>query len=154
MSSRAATGPWPALPLADWKDTYRTLHMWTQIVGKVQLALTPRTNHWWNVALHVTARGLTTGPMPVGPDVFTVAFDFVDQVVRIDLSRGERCEIPLAPQPVAHFYERFMATLRALGIPARIWPMPVEVPEPVRFDRDTTGAYDGDAAQRCWRILY
>ena len=108
MSSRAATGPWPALPLADWKDTYRTLHMWTQIVGKVQLALTPRTNHWWNVALHVTARGLTTGPMPVGPDVFTVAFDFVDQVLRIDLSRGERREIPLAPQPVAHFYEQLL----------------------------------------------
>ena len=86
---------WPPLPLADWKETYHSLHMWTQMVGKLQLALTPRTNHWWNVALHMTARGLTTTPMPVGPDVFTVAFDFVDQVLRIEVSRGDRREIPL-----------------------------------------------------------
>ena len=154
MSPAAARDAWPPLPLADWKATYRTLHMWTQMAGKVQLALTPRTNHWWNVALHVTARGLATTPMPFGPDVFTVAFDFVDQVLRVDLSRGDRREIPLAPQPVAHFYERFMATLRALGIEARIWPMPVEVPDPVRFDRDPLGEYDADAARRCWRILF
>jgi len=147
-------GAWPPLPLADWKETYRTLHMWTQMVGKLQLALTPRTNHWWNVALHMTARGLTTTPMPVGPDVFTVAFDFVDHVLRIEVSRGDRREIPLAPQPVAHFYERLMANLRALGIEARIWPMPVEVPGPVRFDRDPSGAYDPDSARRCWRILF
>jgi uncharacterized protein DUF5996 len=145
---------WPPLPLAAWKPTYRTLHMWTQMAGKVQLALTPRTNHWWNVALHVTARGLATTPMPHGADVFTVTFDFVDQALRIDLSRGERREIPLAPQPVANFYERFMATLRALGIEVRIWPMPVEVPDPVRFDRDSLGDYDGEAARRCWRILF
>jgi hypothetical protein len=145
---------WPPLPLADWKDTYHALHMWTQMVGKLQLALTPLTNHWWNVTLHVTAGGLTTLPMPIGPDVSTVAFDFVDHVLRIDTSRGERREIPLAPQPVAQLYERFMAALGELGIPARIWPMPVEVPDRVRFDRDTTGAYDRDAARRCWRILF
>ena len=154
MTNAGAREIWPPLPLADWKETYHSLHMWTQMVGKLQLALTPRTNHWWNVALHMTARGLTTTPMPVGPDVFTVAFDFVDQVLRIEVSRGDRREIPLAPQPVAHFYERFMATLRALGIEARIWPMPVEVPGPVRFDRDPSGAYDPDSARRCWRILF
>src|SRR5207247_11009324 len=103
-----------------------SLQMWRQMVGKRQLARAARANHWWNVALHMTARGLTTTPMPVGPDVFTVAFDFVDQVLRIEVSRGDRREIPLAPQPVAHFYERLMANLRALGIEARIWPMPVE----------------------------
>src|SRR5438093_7615853 len=154
MSPTPERDAWPPLPLAEWKPTYRTLHMWTQMAGKVQLALTPRTNHWWNVALHVTARGLATMPIPHGADVFTVTFDFVDQTLRIDLSRGERREIPLAPQPIANFYERFMATLRALGIEARIWPMPVEVPDPVRFDRDSLGDYDGEAARRCWRILF
>ena len=154
MSPAAERDAWPPLPLAEWRATYRTLHMWTQMAGKVQLALTPRINHWWNVTLHVTARGLATMPIPVGPDVFTVAFDFVDQVLRIEVSRGDRREIPLAPQPVARFYERFMAALRALGIEARIWPMPVEVPDPVRFDRDPSGEYDPDAARRCWRILF
>jgi hypothetical protein len=154
MSPAAGSEAWPALPLLEWKETYRTLHMWTQMAGKVQLALTPRTNHWWNVVLHVTARGLTTMPIPHGPDVFTVAFDFVDQVLRIDRSDGERREIPLVTQSVARFYERFMTTLRALGIEVRIWPMPFEVPDPVRFTLDTSGAYDADAARRCWRILF
>jgi hypothetical protein len=153
MSPAAESDAWPTLPLAEWKATYRTLHMWTQMAGKVQLALTPRINHWWNVTLHVTARGLATMPIPAGPDVFTMTFDFVDQVLRIDLSSGDRREIPLAAQPIAHFYERFMATLRALGIEARVWPMPVEVPDPVRFDRDPSGEYDADSARRCWRIL-
>src|SRR6266571_8371496 len=148
MSPTASRDAWPPLPLAEWKPTYRTLHMWTQMAGKVQLSLTPRTNHWWNVALHVTARGLSTTPIPHGADVFTVAFDFVDQVLRIDLSHGERREIPLAPQPVASFYERFMATLRTLGIQARIWPMPVEVPDPVRFDRDSLGEYEDRKSTR------
>jgi hypothetical protein len=145
---------WPPLPLAEWKDTFHALHMRAQMVGKLQLRLTALTNHWWNVTFLVNARGLATQPMPVGNDVCTAAFDFVDHVLRIDTSRGERREIPLAPQPVARFYEKFMAALGELGISARIWPMPVEVPDPVRFDRDTTAAYDPDAARRCWRILY
>ncbi len=153
MSPAAERDAWPPLPLAEWKDTYRTLHRWTQMVGKVQLALTPRTNHFWNATLRADARGLTTMAMPLGGGACTMAFDFVDHVLRIDLDRGDRREIPLAPQPIADFYERFMATLRSLGIPARIWPMPVEVPDPVRFDRDTTGAYDAEAVERFWRIL-
>src|SRR5216684_4304218 len=154
MSPADLTDTWPALPLAEWKDTYRTLHRWTQMVGKVQLALTPRTNHFWNVTLHPSARGLTTMAIPVGTGACTMAFDFVDHVLRIDVGRGDRRLIPLAPQPIAQFYERFVATLRALGIQARIWPMPVEVPDPIRFDRDPSGAYDPDSARRCWRILF
>jgi hypothetical protein len=150
--SPAQREAWPPLPLAEWKDTYRTLHRWTQMVGKVQLALTPRTNHFWNATLRVSARGLTTLAMPVGTSACTIDFDFIDHVLSIDLA-GERREIPLAPQPIAQFYERFVATLRTLGIPARIWPMPVEVPDPVRFDRDTAGVYDADAVERFWRIL-
>jgi uncharacterized protein DUF5996 len=144
---------WPPLPLADWKETYHALHMWTQMAGKVQLALTPRTNHWWNVAMHATARGLTTTPIPHARGPFTLEFDLVDHLLRIDLGRDERRDIPLAPQSVARFYEGFVAALRELGIEARIWPMPTEVPDPVRFDRDTAGEYDADAANRCWRIL-
>jgi len=145
---------WPPLPLAEWKQTYRTLHMWTQMAGKVQLALTPRTNHWWNTALQVTARGLTTTAMPYGTEAATIAFDFIDQVLRIDLSRGDRREIPLIPQSVAVFYERFRAALHELDIDVKIWPMPVELPDPVCFTLDTSGAYDGDAVQRFWRVLY
>ena len=153
MTNAAEREPWPPLPLAGWKETYRTLHRWTQMAGKVQLALTPRTNHFWNVTLHATARGLTTAAMPVGTGACTIAFDFVDHVLRIDRDRGDRREIPLAPQPVARFYERFVSALRALGVEARIWPMPVEVPDPVRFDRDTSGDYDASAVERFWRIL-
>jgi len=152
MSPAAERDAWPPLPLAEWKDTYRTLHRWTQMVGKVQLALTPRTNHFCNATLRVSARGLTTLAMPVGTSACTIDFDFIDHVLTIDLA-GDRRIVPLAPQPIAQFYERFVATLRALGIPARIWPMPVEVPDPVRFDRDPAGAYDADAVERFWRIL-
>jgi hypothetical protein len=144
---------WPPLPFADWKETCRTLHRWTQMAGKVQLALTPRTNHWWNVALHATARGLTTTPIPHARGPFTLEFDLVDHLLRIDLGRGDQRHLPLVPQSVARFYEEFIRALRGLGIEARIWPMPVEVPDPVRFDRDTAGEYDADAANRCWRIL-
>jgi hypothetical protein len=144
---------WPPLPLAAWKETYHALHMWTQMAGKVQLALTPLTNHWWNVALHATARGLTTNPIPHARGPFTLEFDLVDHRLRIDLGRGERRDIPLVPQSVARFYEGFVAALRELGIEARIRPTPTEVPDPVRFDRDTAGEYDAEAANRCWRIL-
>jgi len=144
---------WPALPLADWEETYRTLHMWTQMVGKVRLALAPRINHWWGVPLYVTTRGLTTSPIPCGARELEIAFDFLDQVLRIDLSTGVRREIPLVAQSVARFYERFMTELAQLDIQVRLWPVPCEVPEPVRFPLDTRGAYDAEYAQRFWRIL-
>jgi hypothetical protein len=144
---------WPALPLADWQETYHSLHMWSQMVGKVRLALAPRANHWWGVPLYVTARGLTTSPMPYGTRSLEIAFDFLDHVLRIDLTHGVRREIPLVSQSVARFYEQLTTELAHLGLQIKIWPVPCEVPEPVRFSLDTRGAYDAESAQRFWRIL-
>jgi len=127
---------WPALPLASWADTYSTLHMWTQIVGKVRLALAPPVNHWWHVTLAVTARGLTTRAMPYAGASFEIAFDFIDHQLRIDTSEGRSRSLALGPQTVAEFYSRVFALLGELGITVRIWPMPVEIPAPVRFDLD------------------
>ena len=104
------TPAWPALPLEDWKDTYRTLHMWTQMVGKVRLALAPPTNHLWDTALYLTARGLTTSPMRYGSGAVEIAFDFIDHTLRIDLSNGGRREIALAPQSVARFYDQLIGS--------------------------------------------
>jgi hypothetical protein len=147
------TAAWPALPLEDWKDTYHTLHMWTQMVGKVRVALATPTNHLWDTVLYLTARGLTTSPMRYGSEAVEIAFDFVDHTLRIDLSNGGRREIALAPQSVARFYDRFTTALRDLGIDVHIWPMPVEVEAPVRFTEDESGAYDAEAAHRCWRVF-
>jgi hypothetical protein len=148
------TANWPPLPLAEWKDTCATLHMWTQIVGKVRLALTPRSNHWWNVPLYVSARGLTTSAMPYDGQVFEVEFDFLDHELGIRTGRGERKTLALGPRTVADFYREFMEMLRSLDIHVKIWPMPVEIPDPIRFDQDTVHAsYDPEAAQRFWRIL-
>jgi Family of unknown function (DUF5996) len=145
---------WPALPYDEWKDTFRTLHMWTQIVGKVRLALSSHMNHWWEVPLYVSARGLTTSAIPYGGGIFEVEFDFVEHVVRIETSRGETEILDLAPRSVASFYREFMTSLKSLGIEVKIWPMPVEVPNPIRFDQDTTHAsYDASHAGRFWRIL-
>ncbi len=145
---------WPDLPLAGWQDTYATLHMWTQVVGKVRLARMPPINHWWQVTLYVTARGLTTGPIPDGARAFQIDFDFLDHALRVTTSDGAGRSLPLRPQPVADFYAETMDALRALGLPVHIWPMPVEIPDPVRFDQDRAhAAYDPDAAERCWRIL-
>jgi hypothetical protein len=152
--SGSGTDPWPPLPLEAWQETYRTLHMWSQIVGKVRLALTPLVNHWWNVTLYVTARGMTTSPMPVrGARTVEIAFDFIDHVLRIDASDGARREIPLTSQSVAQFYERFTAELARLGFRVELWPVPCEVPDPVRFTRDTRGTYDAEYAHRFWRVL-
>lgn len=146
--------PWPELPLAAWRDTYDTLHMWTQIVGKVRLALSPRVNHWWEVALYVTARGLTTSPIPYANGIFEVQFDFFDHLVIIQTSRGPEEIIPLKPRTVADFYVAFMAALRALGIEVKIWTTPVEVPDPIPFENDTRhSAYDPEYAHRFWQIL-
>jgi hypothetical protein len=145
---------WPSLSSPAWPDTCATLHMWTQMVGKVRLALTPRVNHWWSVALYLTARGLTTSPIPYGEGAFEVAFDFIDHALVIDTSDGQRRTIALAPRSVADFYGEFMRALADLHIRVRIWPMPVEVPAPIRFDEDRVHtSYDADAAHRWWRAL-
>jgi hypothetical protein len=154
MSELSKDEVWPALPLAEWSATRDTLHMWTQIVGKVRLALSPRVNHWWEVPLYLSARGLTTSAIPYRLGIFDAEFDFLDHVLRIDTSRGETKTIALAPRSVADFYREFMATIASLGIDAKIWPMPVEIPNPIRFDQDTTHAsYDPTYANRCWRAL-
>jgi hypothetical protein len=143
---------WPRLPLEEWKDTYATLHMWTQIVGKIRLALTPLTNHWWNVTLYLTTRGLTTSPMPYGDRTVEIVFDFIDHTLTIAMSDGRGETIALEPQSVATFYGKVLASLARLGVEVRIWPMPVEVAAPIRFDRDEQHAsYDRDYANRWWR---
>lgn len=146
--------PWPALPISAWADTCATLHMWTQIAGKVRLALAPPINHWWHVTLTVTARGLTTGPMLYARGSFEMVFDFVDHRLLILTSDGQSRALPLGPQTVADFYARVRALLGELGIAVRIWPMPVEIPSPVRFDRDREhGSYDAEWVTRWWRVL-
>jgi hypothetical protein len=145
---------WPALPLAEWKDTYATLHMWTQIVGKVRLALCPPTNHWWSTALYVTSRGLTTSAMPYEKGIFEVRFDFINHALEIETSLGETRTFRLVPRTVAAFYEEFMAALHSLGINVKMWEMPVEVPRPARFTLDKNHAsYDPQYAHRFWQVL-
>jgi len=145
---------WPPLPLESWSDTRNTLHMWTQVVGKVRLALTPKVNHWWNVPLYVSSRGLTTSPIPYGDLVFEVEFDFLDHKLHIRLSNGVVKELLLRPQTVSDFYQEFMSTLRSAGIQVEIWHMPVEIPNPIAFDQDRIHAsYDREYAHRFWRIL-
>src|SRR6476646_932992 len=145
---------WPPLPLAGWRDTYATLHMWSQIVGKITLALTPRMNHFWNVAMQVTPRGLTTPLLRHGDRMFTLTFDFVAHNLVIDVSDGTTETIHLEPRSVTAFYEILMDTLRRMGLETRIWPMPVEIPDPIRFDTDNTHhSYDPQVANAFWRIL-
>jgi hypothetical protein len=145
---------WPELPLAAWQDTYATLHMWTQVVGKVRLALSPRVNHWWEVPLYVNARGLTTSAIPYGDGIFEVQFDFIEHELIVQTSWGSSKTIALRPQTVADFYAEFMSALRSLGIEVKIWTMPCEVPNPVRFESDTQHAsYDPEYAHRFWQIL-
>jgi hypothetical protein len=128
--------------------------MWTQIAGKISLALTPKVNHFWNIAMHLTARGLTTPALVSGDRTFTITFDFVSHELVIQVSNGARKALPLRPQTVADFYRELMAALHDLGIDVRIWTMPVEVPEPVRFEQDTTHhSYDAEAAHRFWQVL-
>jgi hypothetical protein len=127
---------WPALPLDKWRDTYDTLHMWSQVVGKIALATTPRVNHFWNIALLVTSRGLMTHPLVSDQRIFTLAFDFIDHELVIQCSDGGRDHIPLAPQTVSDFYRELMSRLKALGLHVRVWSMPVEFPNPIRFEED------------------
>lgn len=145
---------WPALPYEAWKDTYATLHMWSQIVGKIALAQAPPLNHSWAVAFRVTARGLETGLLPHGNRSFTIAFDFVDHRLVIRTSNGIHRVLPLAPRSVAEFYREVLTTLNEMELQVRIWPMPVEIPAPVRLDTDTVHrSYDPEYANRFWRIL-
>lgn len=145
---------WPALPLDEWRDTYATLHMWSQVVGKIALASTPPLNHFWNVALQVTPRGLSTGRLTANGRMFGLAFDFVDHQLVVQTSGSDRAILPLRPQSVAAFYKEVIRKLRDLGLDVRIWPMPVEVPDPIRFDQDEEHAsYDPAFASAFWRAL-
>ena len=145
---------WPELPLEAWQGTYATLHMWTQIVGKVRLALSPRVNHWWEVPLYVTARGLTTSAIPYGDGIFEIQFDFIEHELVIQTSWGTSKTMELEPRSVAEFYAEFMSALRSLGIEVKISTLPCEVPNPVRFERDTQHAsYDPEYAHRLWQVL-
>ena len=145
---------WPELPLEAWKDTYATLHMWTQIVGKVRLALSPKINHWWEVPLYVTSLGLTTSPIPYDGGIFEIYFDFIHHKLFMRTSQDAERVIALRPRSVADFYKEFMQYLESLGIHVKIWKMPCEVPNPIAFDQDTEHAsYDPEYANRFWRIL-
>jgi hypothetical protein len=153
-SASAPDATWPALPLAAWQDTYATLHMWTQIVGKVRLTLSPPLNHWWATALYVNPRGLTTSSIPYGTRTFEVAFDFLDHTLWIQSSDGARRAMGLYPRSVADFYREFMGLLRSLGIEVTINPLPQEVANPIRCDEDEEhAAYDAVFASRWWRTL-
>ena len=148
------TNAWPSLPLEEWKDTCATLHMWTQIVGKVRLEQTPLLNHWWNVPLYVSARGLTTTAMPYGDTFFEMEFDFVDHMLEITCSHGTSTAVALEPKSVATFYAETMAALRGLGLEVHIWKMPVEIPDPIPFDQDHQHAsYDPEYVNKFWQIL-
>ena len=147
-------GAWPALPYIGWQDTCTTLHMWTQIVGKIRLAQEPMVNQWWQVPLYVTATGLTTSPMPYQSRSFQIDFDFCHHALVIRTSDPQHKEFPLTPMPVAEFYDRIMQTLRDVGIEIKIWTMPVEVANAIPFEKDQQHkSYDADAAQRFWRVL-
>src|SRR5262245_1015522 len=148
------TSNWPAMSFPNWRDTQATLHMWTQVVGKVSLALTARTNHFWNIAFRVTARGLATPLMTAGGVSLTMTFDFVDHQLLIECSHGGSERIALEPRSVADFYRLVMEALQRLGIAVRIWTMPVEVAAPIRFELDTThAAYDAASADAYRRVL-
>ncbi len=145
---------WPALPLADWQDSYATLHMWMQIVGKTRLALAPMENHWWQCTLHLTDHGLGTTPMPSGIRLLTVDFDFIDHVLVLRTDDGASRRLRLEPQTVARFHARYTAALRELGIELRMLARPVEVERAIPFAEDVEHAsYDAAAVQRWWRAV-
>ena len=153
MSNNPKT-PWPELPTAAWRDSYATLHLWTQIVGKIRLAKSPWLNHSWQVTLYVTPRGLTTSPVPDGAGTFQIDFDFFDHTLRISTGDGALRQFALAGQSVATFHAATIAALAELGIIVVIDEMPNELPDPVRFSEDSAHAsYDPDAVERFLQIL-
>lgn len=154
-TAHRASETWPALPHAEWRDTYATLHQWTQIVGKIRMALTPLVNHWWNVPLYVSSRGLTTSLIPNGPRAFQIDFDFVKHRVLVKTSDDRRGEFALEPMSVARFYRTLLEILGDLDIDVSIWPYPVEIPgDVVAFsEQHAEGAYDRQYVERLHRIL-
>jgi len=153
-SDAARSAAWPALPLDAWQDTYATLHMWLQIVGKVRLARSPWLNHSWHVTLYVTSRGLTTSPIPYEDRTFQIDFDFIDHRLRVLASDGRSGELGLHPQSVATFYSALMTEMRRLGLRVDINRTPCEVTDPIPFDEDEIHrAYDPECVHRFWRIL-
>jgi hypothetical protein len=155
--SLASTTPvqdWPALPLEGWQDTYQTLHMWTQIVGKIRLELSSPENHWWHVALYVNTRGLTTSPIPYKGHAFEIQFDFVDHRLELRTSGGGQTGFALSPKSVAAFYRELFSLLKGAGIEVHINPKPQEVPDPIPLDQDETHkSYNPEYARRLGRIL-
>jgi hypothetical protein len=145
---------WPALPLDGWRETYRSLHMWTQVVGKIRMELSPPLNHFWHVTLYVNARGLTTGPVPYPPGYFEIQFDFLNHELQIETSEGRHAARPLQAEPVAVFYRAVMQMIPELGIECAVDPHPQEVPGAIRFDEDQApGEYNAEFTRRHWRIL-
>jgi len=145
---------WPSLPLNEWQDTYTTLHMWTQIVGKIRMTLSPPLNHWWHVTLYVNSRGLTTGPVPYPQGIFEIQFDFQKHAVEISTSEGTSASRPLMAESVASFYSGISESLASLGIVVSINLKPQEVAGALPFDRDFANcSYDAEYANRFWRIL-
>jgi len=156
MAPTKTTGSavWPALKWSAWSETADTLHMWTQIVGKTRLALSPLQAHWWNVPLYVTARGLSTAAMPYGNEMLEVEFDFVSHLLRFRLSDGVELATELRSQSVAEFYAEYQQSLKSLGVEVEIWPVPVELKTPIPFTKDAGHCtYDPEAAHRFWRVL-
>jgi hypothetical protein len=154
MTRNAQDDTWPDLPYGAWQETCATLHLWTQIVGKIRLARTPWLNHSWHVPLYVTARGLTTSPIPDGSRAFEIAFDFIDHGLDITTSDGVRRRLALAPRSVADFHGAVLALLAELGIAIEIDELPCEIPGAIPFSRDRVhAAYDSDYAHRFWRVL-
>jgi hypothetical protein len=146
--------PWPSLPFQAWKDTYATLHMWTQIVGKIRLIQTPWVNHSWHTTFYVTSRGLTTSPIPYRPLTFQIDFDFIDHQLLLQTSDGAVKTMALVPRSVADFYEELFSKLAELNLPLKIHTHPNEVENPIEFDKDKTHAtYEADYANRFWRVL-
>jgi hypothetical protein len=145
---------WPALPLDSWKDTYATLHLWSQVVGKVALAQAPPLNHSWAIAFHLTPRGWSTLLLPHGNRTFTIEFDFIEHQLVVRTSAGDVRTIALEPRSVAEFYQRVLALLHDMSLAVKIWPMSVELPDAIRLDQDTAHhSYDAAAAHRFWRLL-
>jgi len=149
-----ATPAWPPLPYDAWKETYATLHMWTQTIGKVALARAVPLNHCWAVAFQLTSRGLRTRLLSHEARTFTIAFDFLDHELAIETSDGVRRTLPLAARAVADFYREVMSTLDEMRLPVRIWPMPVEIASPIRFEQDTVHhSYDPESVSRWWDVM-
>ena len=145
---------WPQLPLEAWQDTCSTLHLWSQIIGKIRLAFTPLVNHWWQVPFYMTSRGWTTSPIPYKENIFQIDFDFIDHQIQITTDRGDFRSLELKPRSVSDFYKETMEILYSLGIEVHLWTTPVELPERIPFEQDSThSSYDPEYAQRHWRVL-